>query len=117
MKKLLLAFGFCLVIFQGSAAQFEVTGEIGVIRYHEINSTIAPHWVGVTWFTLISRDEELGECKKWNGDPLIAIPEGNINAISIMLAAKMASQKVLITVDDEGLYPSSHCKLEFITLL
>ena len=104
-----------LVLFFIPALSFaerqDVTGDVGDIRYHVSEGTLAPHWNEGVWFQLINTDKTL--CV--NG--LVSIEPGNETAISMLLAAKMADKQVLVTVDSEVQYPAgSYCRLQYLTI-
>ncbi|OCQ23532.1 hypothetical protein A7985_06215 [Pseudoalteromonas luteoviolacea] len=102
-----------------NANRFDLIGEIGEIRYHEASNTLAPSWKKHTWFTLkADPGQPKPSCYIHGGGYSITIPDGNDTAISMVLAAKMASKRVRITFDDTVDFPSpSYCKVQYITIL
>ena len=110
--KFLLVFAALLLVGNSALAERkDVTGDVGDIRYHIDNGDLAPTWNGGIWFQIVNASESFCNQNK------VSIPPGNETAVSILLAAKMAGKKVLVTVDDANLYPSgSYCKLQYITV-
>ncbi|MBQ4880540.1 hypothetical protein J8M21_25410 [Pseudoalteromonas luteoviolacea] len=117
MKFLKLLFLASLTVPQASyAARFDITADVGQIRYHEASNSLAPAWHKHVWVGLDSPDQN-PNCQLFNGQVGISIPDGNEPALSMLLAAKMAGKKVLITIDDEITFPSGKwCKLQYVTI-
>ena len=113
--KLALLFIVTPVICQ--AERYDITADIGPIRYHEGSTTLAPQWKKALWFGLKSPDKT-PNCQVYGGYYSISIPPENESAISLILAAKMSSAKVLVTIDDAIKYPdgSHYCKLQYVTI-
>jgi len=99
-----------------SAQRFDITADIGQIRYHESSSTLAPTWRKHIWFGLKNPNKS-PNCYQYNGEFAISIPDGNDSAVSMLLAAKMANKKVIVTIDDSIKFPSgNYCKMEYFTI-
>ncbi|PAJ71661.1 hypothetical protein CJF42_25510 [Pseudoalteromonas sp. NBT06-2] len=93
------------------AARVDATGEIGDIRYHVKEGTLAPSWNKTVWFQLINSN------KSFCTDNKISIKDGDDVAVSMLLAAKMANKKVLVTLEDTIKYPAGrYCLLQYITI-
>ena len=93
------------------AERKDVTGDVGVIRYHVDSGTMAPSWSKGVWFQLLNPSEPL--CT----DNKISIAPSNETAISMLLAAKMANKQIEVTVDDAVKYPANtYCSLQYITI-
>jgi len=98
------------------AERFDITANIGQIRYHEASSSLAPTWQKHVWFGLVNPDKT-PNCYKYNAEYAISIPQGNETAISLLLSAKMASKQVVITIDDAVKFPNGQwCQLQYITI-
>ncbi len=112
-----LTFLAAIVSGTGYAERFDITADIGQIRYHEGSTILAPQWKKSIWFGLKSPDKT-PNCKIYGGQYAISVPPENESAISLILAAKMSSSKVLITLDDTIKYPegSNYCKLQYVTI-
>ncbi len=107
---------FCNVCF---AEKFDITAEVGMIRYAESSQTIDEKWRKHVWFTLVNPDQS-PDCPKYQGDYAISVPDGNETAISMILAAQVADKKVRVVIDDDVRFPAGinqECKLQFIDLL
>ncbi|KZN48841.1 hypothetical protein [Pseudoalteromonas luteoviolacea] len=119
MKLALLFVLFLVVSPHALADRYDIQGEIGQIRYHEATNTLAPAWKKHTWFTLIpDPNQPKPNCYVHGGGYTVTIPDGNNTAMSMVLAAKMAKQKVTVTVDDSIVFPSNlYCKLQYVTVL
>jgi len=111
---------FVLLSFTVSAARFDITGDVGQIRYHEASNSYAPQWSRHLWFE-ISNVDAIPEikCRMYSATSYaISIPDGNDTALSMLLSAKMSGVKVMVTVDDSQLFPTqAYCKLQYITIL
>ncbi|NOI30618.1 hypothetical protein [Vibrio coralliilyticus] len=109
---------FILLSFTASAARFDITGDIGQIRYHEASSSFAPLWRKHTWFEIVN-PETKPNCKSYaSGTYAISIPENNETALTLLLSAKMANKQVMVTLDDSILFPDNgYCKLQYLTIL
>ena len=104
----------CLVIASASgyAAVKDVTGKVGIIRYHIDDSDMTTAWRKVIWFEV--KDPSMPFCHVNR----ISILPGNEEALSILLSAKMTDNEIMVRVDESKTYPDSkYCKLQFITLL
>lgn len=101
-----------------NAARFDITGDVGQIRYHEASSSFAPLWRKHTWFEIVNPDTK-PNCKPYApGTYAISIPENNETALTMLLSAKMANKKVMVTLDDSILFPDNgYCKLQYLTIL
>ncbi|MBA6233515.1 MULTISPECIES: hypothetical protein [unclassified Colwellia] len=103
-----------ILIFISSTAlgaRVDATGEIGEIRYHINEGTLAPAWNKTIWFQLINSDKTFCTSNK------VSIKDGDDMAVSMLLAAKMANKKVLITLEDTIKYPAgTYCLLQYITI-
>lgn len=99
------------------AERYDITADIGQVRYHEGSTTLATQWKKSLWFGLKSPDKT-PDCQIYGGQYSISIPPGNESGISLILAAKMSSAKVLVTIDDAVKYPegSKYCKLQYVTI-
>ena len=98
------------------AERFDITASIGDIRYHEASSSLAVAWQKHVWFGLVNPDKT-PNCQKYAGAYAISIPESNETAISLIVAAKMADRKVVVTLDDDVKFPKgAYCKLQYITV-
>lgn len=109
---------FCatMLAYPALADRFDITTTIGEIRYHESENTLANTWQSHVWFGLASPDST-PDCPKYGSQYVIAIPSGNDEALSIILAAKLAEKQVVVTIDDSVKYPNGqYCKLQYITL-
>ena len=117
-----LIYGMLLFLVLSSsvyAKRFDITGSIGLIRYHEASNHLSSSWKKHVWFSLINGDKSPDCPKSWLSDKgyLIAIPEGNEPALSILLSAKMSDKKVIVTIDDSVKFGSGqYCQLQYITL-
>ncbi|MFN3018210.1 hypothetical protein ACK1CN_19845 [Vibrio coralliilyticus] len=101
-----------------NAARFDITGDIGQIRYHEASNSFAPLWRKHTWFEVINSDVKPNCYSSSPGKYSIAIPENNETALTMLLSAKMANKKVMVTLDDSIRFPNDrHCKLQYLTIL
>ncbi|MCG9598924.1 hypothetical protein L1D15_19710 [Vibrio sp. Isolate25] len=101
-----------------SAARVDITGDIGQIRYHETSNSFAPLWRKHAWFEIVNPDVK-PNCRQYASDSYaISIPEGNETALTLLLSAKMANKRVMVTLDDTILFPSNgYCKFQYITIL
>ncbi|KPZ73137.1 hypothetical protein AN944_00285 [Shewanella sp. P1-14-1] len=98
------------------AIRYDITADIGQIRYHDVDNTMASSWRGDMWFSL-SNPNQQPNCKKYSGKYAISVSKGNETAISMILAAKMSSSKVIVTIDDEVKRAGSvYCQLQYITI-
>ena len=110
-----------LIVFPSMcfAQRYDVTADIGKIRYHEATSTLSSTWRNTVWISMLNLSVSPVNCKKYGGKYLVSIPADNETALSMVLAAKMANKKVQITLDDPVNYPTSttYCKLQYVTIL
>lgn len=98
------------------AKRYDITADIGQIRYHDADNTLASSWRGDMWFSL-SNPNQQPNCKTYSGKYAISVSKGNETAISMILAAKMSSSKVIVTIDDEVKRAGSvYCQLQYITI-
>lgn len=105
---------FILLSYTANAARFDITGDIGQIRYHEASSSLSPVWRS----EVINSDGKPNCYSSSSGKYSIAIPENNETALTMLLSAKMANKKVMVTLDDSIRFPSGgHCKLQYLTIL
>ena len=114
----LLTLLLSLIVFSSvvNAQRYDITADIGQIRYHEATNSMATSWRKHVWFHL-ENTLETPDCYKYAGKYAISIPEGNESAMSILLAAKLAGKKVVVTIDDTVKFPSgSYCRLQYLTL-
>ena len=114
VKSLVMLFGLLPAL--SLAQRYDVLVDVGDIRYHEASVTLAEaDWQKGVWFALKNPSLTLSNCAIYNGDVIVSIPDGNDTALSILLSAKMASRKVLVTVDSDVKY-RGYCRLQYITL-
>jgi len=109
---------FLFVISVSSTVQaqrFDITTDIGQIRYHEASSTLSTSWKQKIWFGLKGPDNFPTNCPKYNDEHLIGVPSGNSEAVSMLLTAKTAGLKVLVTIDDT-VKLGSYCRLQYLTI-
>ena len=112
MKKIYLLIILILTSSTAFATRFDATGDIGQIRYHVDNGKLAPSWNKTVWFQLKNSNKNFCNQNK------VSIKDGDEVAISMLLAAKMANKKVMITLDDTVKYPSvGYCLMQYITIL
>ncbi len=119
MKNAILI-GLLLAFFSqsSSATRYDVEAEVGRIRYHEATNMLNTNWSKIVWFELKNPNITLVNCPIYEGGVIISIPEGNDVAISMLISAKMANKKVLVTIDDAVKFPANErCKLQYITIL
>jgi hypothetical protein len=110
--KILFILIFNLLPLSVYAARIDANGSVGAIRYHSATSTLAPSWQKGLWFQLVESN------KQFCTDNKVSIAPDNEAAISMILAAKMAGNKIEITIDDTVKYPAgSYCKLQYLTIL
>lgn len=107
----------CLFLFGSSAfsERYDITADIGLIRYHEASNTLASTWKKRIWFG-IKNHSSVPDCFQYWGEYAINIPDGNEAAVSMVLSAKMSQSKVVITIDDSVKF-AGYCQLQYITLL
>jgi len=111
MKNIYLLIILILISNTALATRVDATGEIGDIRYHINEGTLAPAWNKTIWFQLINSDKNFCISNK------VSIKDGDDVAVSMLLAAKMANKKVLVTLDDTVKYPAGkYCLLQYITI-
>ena len=116
MKIKFLILGLALLPMLAEAQRYDITAEIGQVRYHEATNTLATSWRKHVWFGL-KNPNKTPDCKLYAGQYAISIPDGNDTAMSMLLAAKMADKKVIVTIDDTVKFPNSnYCKLLYLTL-
>ncbi|WP_076589850.1 hypothetical protein [Vibrio ostreicida] len=60
-----------------NAARFDITGDVGKIRYHEASNSFAPLWRKHTWFEIVNPDTKPKCYSSLSGKYSIAIPENN----------------------------------------
>jgi hypothetical protein len=111
--KISLYLSIILTLISNSALakRVDATGEIGDIRYHVQEGTLAPSWNKAIWFELINSNKSFCEGNR------ISIKDGDDVAVSMLLAAKMANKKVLVTLEDTIKYPAGrYCLLQYITI-
>ena len=112
-----LTFLLLVVANSAIAERFDITANIGQIRYHEATNSLAPSWQTHVWFGLLNPNKS-PNCQKYGGEYAISIPKGNETAISMLLSSKMANQKVLVTIDDSVKFPGGqYCQLQYITII
>jgi len=114
----LLTLLLSLIVFSSvvNAQRYDITADIGQIRYHEADNTLATSWPKHVWFQL-ENISQTPDCQKISGKYAISIPDGNDTAMSILLAAKLADKKVVVTIDDSVKFPrGNYCKLSYLTL-
>lgn len=118
MKKVaLLIIGSLALSNTVYAVKFDVEGDIGQVRYIDANSTYAVVWRRFIWFEL-KNTNITANCPKFNGEYRIAVTDGNEVAVSMILAAKMANKRVMVTVNDEATYDTGgYCLLQYFTIL
>lgn len=117
MKNLCFAFSFVFFATDLHAERYDITANIGQIRYHEAGNTLASRWRDDVWFSLLNPNKQ-PECTKYGGAFAIAIPAENDEAFSMVLAAKMAGKEVLVTIDDAvKMSGTTYCQLQYITIL
>lgn len=116
MKMLLLSL-VTLLTMPLFAERFDIIGNIGEVRYHEAETSLAgAAWRKQVWFTLVNANKS-PDCRVWKGGYGVSIPSDNDTAMSMLLAAKTSGMKVEITIDDSVKYPGgTWCKLQYITL-
>ena len=115
--KYLLALSIFVFSFSASATRFDVVADVGEVRHFETTNAISTPMRTHSWFTLINSSQSLTNCPKSSGNPIITIPAGNDSAIAILISAKMANKKILVTLDDAVKFPSTEgCKLQYLTL-
>jgi hypothetical protein len=111
-NKITILIILCLAPLVSFAAIQTSTGDVGEIRYHDASITINSAWKNVVWFELTNVDKALCVNNR------VTITEGNDTAISMLLAAKMSSKKITVTVDDTVIHPagSTYCKLQYLSI-
>ncbi|NOH54424.1 hypothetical protein F0266_15900 [Vibrio coralliilyticus] len=116
--KVFTALVILILSTSANAARFDITGDIGQIRYHEASSSLSPVWRSYTWFEVINSDVKPNCYSSSSGKYSVSIPENNETALTMLLSAKMANKKVMVTLDDSIRFPSGgHCKLQYLTIL
>ena len=101
-----------------NAARFDITGDIGQIRYHEASNSFAPLWRKHTSFEIVTPNGKPNCYSSSSGKYSVSIPENNETALTMLLSAKMANKKVMVTLDDSIRFPhDGHCKLQYLTIL
>jgi hypothetical protein len=116
MYKKIILFTLLALPFFSQAERFDITAEIGQVRYHEASNSMAASWKKHIWFGLKNPNKS-PNCQQYSGQYAISIPDGNETAISFLLAAKMANKKVIVTIDDSVKFPGgNYCKLQYLTL-
>lgn len=116
--KAFIALVILILSAPANAARFDITGDIGQIRYHEASNSFAPLWRKHTWFEIVNPDTKPNCYSSSSGKYSVSIPENNETALTMLLSAKMANKKVMVTLDDSIRFPSGgHCKLQYLTIL
>ena len=116
--KAFIALVILILSTSANAARFDITGDIGQIRYHEASNSFTPLWRKHTWFEIITPNGKPNCYSSSSGKYSVSIPENNETALTMLLSAKMANKKVMVTLDDSIRFPSGgHCKLQYLTIL